>query len=62
MAESTAERERRERKAVDDHMRRHKAHSEQQGKEVTHEQIQRHVSGVAERVEKEKKSKLYKDD
>lgn len=59
MAESASERERRERAAIDAHMRAHKEQAERTGKQVTHEQIQKHVTSIAEDVSKKKGHKIY---
>lgn len=61
MAETTAERYRKEEAARDAHMKAHKDQADRQGREVTHEQIQKHVDGIADKVRREKDHSIYKD-
>lgn len=61
MAESASERERRERAAIDGHIKAHKEYRERRGEQTTHEQLHKHVTEIAERVEREKGHNIYRD-
>lgn len=58
---TTAERERIEKRAYDEQMASTKKHYEDKGQPMTESALHKEVSGIQEKVAREKKHQIYKD-